>query len=265
MKVRKSYSSGSQIFLFQSFEFFQTANFGRIAFGYKPKGVCSNSDGQSWAILPGFRKYVAFRPDSSNRSLGAMGATSRLVPGFMARSDIRCCNCSIETAASPSAICPVDFIITSRGFVRPAFIPMGNHAHRPWTISERNHARRPIDQARSRIASERPLIGTWASATRGPRLPQEFFRRRRRVEHPLLAEKVLTLSFSEGWPILAGLLYARVGLPHFAFPISISSPPTFPHISTAVANPSLPAQLPQASQLPPTSFESAPPVRMSTK
>jgi hypothetical protein len=35
--------------------------------------------------------------------------------------------------------------------------------------------------------------------------------------------------------------------------------PTFPHISTPVPNPFLPAQLPQTPQLPPPSFESAPP------
>jgi hypothetical protein len=44
------------------------------------------------------------------------------------------------------------------------------------------------------------------------------------VEYPLLADQILTLSFSEGWPILAGLDYARVGLsrrvPHFEFRIS---------------------------------------------
>jgi hypothetical protein len=38
---------------------------------------------------------------------------------------------------------------------------------------------------------------------------------------------------------------------------------TFPHISTAVTNPSLPSQLPQTPPLPFTPFESAPPVRMN--
>src|SRR5580692_8578036 len=33
----------------------------------------------------------------------------------------------------------------------------------------------------------------------------------RRAEHPLLAEKILTLSFSVGCPTLAGLVFARVG------------------------------------------------------
>jgi len=33
-----------------------------------------------------------------------------------------------------------------------------------------------------------------------------------RVGHPLFAEEILILSFSFGWPILAGLVHARVGL-----------------------------------------------------
>ncbi len=37
------------------------------------------------------------------------------------------------------------------------------------------------------------------------------------------------------------------------------------HFSTAIANPSLPAQLPQSSQLPPTPFERALPIRISTQ
>ena len=32
------------------------------------------------------------------------------------------------------------------------------------------------------------------------------------MEHSLVTEKLLTLSLSEGWPILAGLGLARVGL-----------------------------------------------------
>jgi hypothetical protein len=93
------------------------------------------------------------------------------------------------------------------------------------------------------------------------------------VESPLLAEEILTLSLRRVahlrvWFCKAGsFTFLSLLLRFYPQLLSVDCEPhltlTFPHISTALTNPSFPTQLLLPARLPPLPFESAVLIRMT--